>query len=98
MINKIHEHLLRIILDDEISSFADMLGKNIDITNHQRNIQVLVTEPFKIMNNLAPPIMDNTFTPRLNNFNLRNFQDFATERKKTVKGGLKTVNYYCPQF
>ena len=50
------------------------------------------------MNNLAPSVMDNTFTRRVNNFNLRNFQELATERKKTFKCGLETVSYRCPQL
>lgn len=82
MISKIHKRSLSLILDDEINSFADTLGKNIDITNHQRNIQVLMTELFKIMNNSAPPIMYNMFNPRVNNFNLRNFKEFATGKRK----------------
>ena len=59
-----------------------MLGKNIDITNHQRNIQLLMTELVKYRNNLAPLIMCNTFIPRINDFDQRNFQEFATERQK----------------
>ena len=82
MISKIHKRLLSLILDNEINSFADTLGKNIDITNYQRNIQVLMTELFKIMNNSAPPIMYNMFNPRVNNFNLRNFKEFATGKRK----------------
>ena len=82
MISKIHKRSLSLILDNEINSFADTLGKNIDITNHQRNIQVLMTELFKIMNNSAPPIMYNMFNPRVNNFNLRNFKEFATGKRK----------------
>lgn len=82
MISKIHKRSLSLILDNEINSFADTLGKNIDITNHQRNIQVLMTELFKIMNNSAPPIMYNMFNPRVNNFNLRNFKEFATGKRR----------------
>ena len=48
------------------------------------------------MNNLAPTILD-MFTPRVNNPNLRNFQDLQ-ERKKTVKCVLKTATYYCLQL
>ena len=68
-----------------------MRGKNIEITIHQRNVQFLMTELLKNMNNLSPP-------PRLNNFKRRNFQEFATERKKAVKCGPETVSYRCPQL
>ena len=37
------------------------------------------------MNNLASPIMDNMFTPCVNNFNIKNFQEFPKQRKKTIK-------------
>ena len=95
MINKIHERALRIILYDKTSSFADTLGKNVDITNHQRNVQVLMTELFKIMKIIQ---LLNMFTLCVNNFNLRNFQELATKKKETVKYGLDILSYRCPQL
>ena len=74
-----------------------MLKKNLDITNYRRNIQILITELFRIMSNLAPPFMNNMLAPRVNNCNLRNFQKLVTQRKKTVKRDLETVSYRCPQ-
>lgn len=43
MLKKIQERSLRVILDDGVNSFADMLGQNVDIAKHQLNIQVLMT-------------------------------------------------------
>lgn len=81
MLKKIQERSLRVILDDGVNSFADMLGQNVDIAKHQLNIQVLMTELLKIMNNLALPITVNIFGPWINNFNFKNFHEIATERK-----------------
>lgn len=50
------------MLDDRISSFADMLDENLDIINHQCKIQILMMELFETMNNSAPLIMDNMVT------------------------------------
>ena len=50
------------MLDDRISSFADMLDENLDITNHQCKIQILMMELFETMNNSAPLIMGNMVT------------------------------------
>ena len=41
------------------SNFENVLEKNKKITIHQRNLQVLMTEVYKIINGYAPPIMDN---------------------------------------
>ena len=55
-------------------------------------------EIYKMKNNLNPPIMDFMFQRRNNTYNLRNFQEFATKRKRTVKMGLETLNYRSPQL
>ena len=58
MINKLHERLLRIILIDYSNDFNTMLENNNDICNHNRNIQDLLIEVFKMKNRLAPPIIE----------------------------------------
>ena len=42
--------------------------------------------------------MDFMFERRNNTCNLRNFQEFATKRKRTVKMGLETLDYRFPQL
>ena len=41
-----------------------------------------MVKTYKIKNNLNPPIMDFMFERINNTYNLRNFQEFATKRKK----------------
>ena len=98
MINKIHERVLRLILNvDQTSDFDTLLQNNNDTCNHHRNIQTLMVEIYKIENSLNPPIMYFMFERR-NNTYLRNFQEFATKRKRTVKMGLETLNYRSRQL
>ena len=92
MINKAHERSLRIILNDYSSDFNILLENNNDICNHHRNIQALLTESFKMKNELAPPIMESILSKRFNTYILGNFQEFATERKRTVWYGPETLN------
>ena len=80
MINKLHERSLRIVLNDYSSNFNILLENNNDTSNH--HINSLVTEVFKMKNELAPPIMESILNKRFNTYNLRNFQEFATERKE----------------
>ena len=98
MINKIHERALRLILNDHTSDFDALLQNNNDTCNHHRNIQTIMIEIYKTKNNLNPPVMSNMFERRNNAYNLRNFQDFATKRRRTVKMGLETLNYRSPEL
>ena len=55
-----------------------------------------MTEIYKIVNGIAPPIMNSRFTFGLNQHNLRNFQELSTEKRSTVNYGLETVTYWAP--
>ena len=55
-----------------------------------------MTEIYKIVNVIAPPIINSLFTFRLNQHNLRNFQELSTEKRIAVNYGLATVTYRAP--
>ena len=74
-----------------------MLQNNNDTCNHHRNIQTLMVKIYNIKNNLNPSIMDFMFESRNNTYNLGNFQELATKRKRNVKMGLETLSYRSPQ-
>ena len=65
--------------------------------NKNKNIESLMIEMFKIKNELDPPIMDSMFERRNESYNLRNFQEFFTERKRTVYYGLETLSHRSPK-
>ena len=52
-----------------------------------------MTEINKIVNGIVPPLMNSLFTFRLNEHNVRNFQELSTEKRNTVNYGLKTVTH-----
>ena len=85
LINRIHERSIQIVSGDNESNFENLLEKNKEITIHQRNLQVLLIEVFKIINGYAPPIIDNFFIFRENIHNLRNFQIILNENTKNSK-------------
>ena len=60
-INHIHERALRLVYDDYTSSFNELLIKDSTVSIHQRNIQYVAIEMFKVMNDLCPPIMKEIF-------------------------------------
>ena len=60
-INKIDEKSLRLVYNDNISSFNELPVKDNCVTIHDRNLQVLATEIFKAINDISPTIMKNIF-------------------------------------
>ena len=56
-INRLHERYLRIIYNDKMSSFADLLAKDGSATIHTRNLQVLAIEIFKVRKNSSLTIV-----------------------------------------
>ena len=98
LINRIHERPIRIVSGDSESNFEILLEKNNGITIHQRNLQVLITEVYKIINEYAPPVMDNFFIFRENTCILRNFQIILNKNKKVVRYCSETISYRIPLF
>ena len=69
-----------------------MLGTHNELTIHQRNLQVLVMEIYKIVNGVALPIMNSLFELRSNEYNIRNFQVLSTDVRRTVNYGIETMS------
>ena len=61
-----------------------LLQANNEITTHQRNLQVLMAEVFKIINGFAPPIMEDFFLFPENTHNMRNIQIKFNESKSKL--------------
>ena len=53
-INKIHDLALRIVYNDDISPFQDLLEKSGTVSIHHRNLQLLAIEIFKTLHDLSP--------------------------------------------
>ena len=77
---------LRLTYKDHKSSFKQLLEKDHSVTVH---LQVLVTEIFKVKNNLAPYIMKDVFELKEPPYNLRSESNHFTRRNvKTTYYGL----------
>ena len=71
-ISHIHNRALRIVHDDYNCSFVDLLNKDKSVTIHQRNLQQLAIEVFKVKIRITPIIMNEIFTlVEKNTYNLR---------------------------
>ena len=75
-----------------------MLETRNELSIHQRNLQVLITEIYKIVNDVAPPIMSSLFGFRINKYNIRNFRVLSTDFRRKVNYGIETITYRAPFF
>ena len=60
-INILRKRALRLTYKENQSSFKELLEKDHSVTIHHKNLEVLVTEIFKVKNDLAPDIMNDVF-------------------------------------
>ena len=60
-INKIQERALRIVYRDQSSTFEDLLTRDESVSNHVRNLQLLATEVYKVVNGTSLDIMNEVF-------------------------------------
>ena len=97
-INRLHERGLRVLLNDETSTFNDMLSKSNDTTIHVKNIQKLMIKLYKHLYGLSASIMKKVFTNRPLKYNIRNCRVTLLSNPKTKKYGTDTIAYKAAQI
>ena len=91
-INHIQERALRIVYNDYSSTFEDLLNKDKSVTIHQRNLQQLSTEIFKVKIGIAPIIMNEIFTFVENNtYNLRSGMHLSRVNVHSTQNGTESI-------
>ena len=94
-IDYLHEQSLWIVCKNNINSLEDLFKRGKSFTIHQRNIQSLAIESFKVKGNLLNNIMYDIFQTRKMNYNLRSQTDFASNCVNTNKFGLNSLRYFA---
>ena len=95
-INHLHERSLRIVYKDDYSSYMNLLAKNKSFTIHQRNIQFLAIELFKVKQNLSNVIMCNILKTITLTYNLLSHTDFVRDCVNTRHYGRNSLSYVAP--
>ena len=96
-INNLHERSLRIVYKDHQSSFEKLLILDKSFSIHDRNLQKLATEMYKIKNNLTPIFMHSIFPEAHSTYNLRKKPLFKTDNIHTTYYGTETLMYRGPK-
>jgi len=96
-INQIHERALRLVHKDTKSTFNELLLKDNSFSIHERNIQTLAIELYKVVHGLAPKIMNFVFPLKKNRVYSRE-NNFITRNVKTVSYGTETLAHLGPKI
>ena len=94
-INNIHERALRIVYKDNNSQ---LLEKASSITIHHRNLQVLVIEVYKALNNLSSSLMSALCKLKETKYSFRNETALLSSNKKTTNYGINSLNHLAPKI
>ena len=98
-VNKLHDRALRIVYQNYASSFTELLEQDSSTTIHNRNIQLLATELFKVKNGLSPPFMNKIFVENAqHHYDLRKKAEFKRINVKTVYNGTETLTFLGPRI
>ena len=97
-INKLHERGLRLVYKDSDLTFEELLHKDKSFTIHQRNLQNLATEMYKVYNNLSPSLVQSIFPQREVSYNLRNRNPFRSCNVHSVFHGTETISFRGPKI
>ena len=91
-INHIHERALRIVYDGYSSTFEDLFNKDKSVTIHQRNLEQLAIEIFKVKIGIAPIIMNEIIIFVENNiYNLRSGMHLSRVNVHSAQYGTESI-------
>ena len=68
-INQIHERAVRTVQNDHQCAFEELLERNNSFTIHERNLQKLAIEMFKVNNGLSVQLISENFHFAENDYN-----------------------------
>ena len=92
-INKFHERALRIIHKDSTSNFEGLVIKSNSVSVHQRNLQLLLIEIYKTINNFNPSFMAEVFATNVLPYNLRGSTNIVLPKARTNLYGIDTTRF-----
>ena len=89
---QINKRALRIVFKDKNATCNELLQRDVSVTIHERKIQALATEMFKVFNGIFPIIIKDVFRLRNPTTILLN-SPFKTRNVRTVTYGTETLGY-----
>ena len=98
-INRLHEYCLRIIYNDKLSNFEELLYKDNSASIYHNNSHALAIEMVKVVNGMSPEILNEVFKQQSNlHYNLRHTSEFSVNPIHSVYSGTGSASYLGPKI
>ena len=97
-INKLHERALRILYKDDISTFHELLQKDKCVTMHDKCIQKLAIEMYRVKWNILPSSLSEFVTFKETRYDMRFQSDFERKSCKKVLSGTESLRILGPKI
>jgi len=91
-INQLHERALRVVYKNSSLTFQQLLEMDKSFTIHERNLQKLAIEMYRVKHSICPKPFQELFTPVV-----RGRNEWVIPSAKTVNKGLETIRYRGPK-
>lgn len=93
-LDKLNERALRMIFNDSLSTYAELLLRNKSMDIYKGCIKSLCVEMYRIRNGLSPSYMQNLFSLKINNcYSLRDNNIFEIPKFKSKRYGYHSMSY-----
>ena len=93
-INKLYEKALRIVYNDTVTSFENLLIKDKSFMIHHQNIQSLAIEIYKAIHNLPGGNRSEFFVRNNHNYDLSYESELLQPNVNTVFKGQNSISYF----
>ena len=97
--NRIHEKSLRVVYNDKKATFKELLDKDKAVSIHTRNLQIIVTEEFKVkIGEFPSTIHEISQIDDCDNSNLWKNREFEPCNHKTVFYVTEIISILVPKL
>ena len=93
-INRLHERALRIVYDNDVSTFDQLLAMDKSFCIHHQNIQRLLIEIYKALHDISGNSLKELFVKRESTINLRSKPEFGIPSVNSVLKGKNSLRYF----
>ena len=93
-INRLHERALRIVYDDDVSTFDQLLAMDKSFCIHHQNIHRLLIEIYKALHDVSGNSLKELFVKRVSVISLRSKSELVIPLVNSVLKGKNSLRYF----